>query len=122
MSKRFNDDSRFTPYANRINSTGYHYDNQVFDEQSSGITVVVEKRLHYTFIGDNPLVQIESDHVVLESQLTSRVVAFIPRFSSGDTINITISGNEQDLENIMIYELLEDPSGDHYLITKSDDE
>lgn len=123
MTRRLNDDSHFPSLSNRLNSFAHDYTlNTNVNEQSYGVTVVVEKLVNYSFIGENPLVQIKSDHAILETQLTSRVVTFIPGFKVGDYINITISGDQQDIENVLVYELLEDPSGENFLITEMYDE
>ncbi|MEK5443677.1 hypothetical protein [Fredinandcohnia sp. FSL W7-1320] len=121
MSRRFNDNFHFPPITNRLNNS-YDFVNNYVSEQSNGVTVVVEKVINYSFIGENPLVQIESNHVFLESQLTSKVVAFIPGFKNDDYINITISGNKKDIEHVMVYELLEDPTGENFLYTEMKDE
>ena len=121
MSGRPNDDFHFPSYTDRLSTSANFFANNGVYEQSCGVTVVVEKRANYSFVGENPLVQIESNHLVLETLLTSRVVAFIPGFKIGDYINITISGNDQDIESIMVYELLDDPSGENFLSTELND-
>ena len=123
MTRGFNDDCRFSPLSSRLSSSDENFAlNYEAREQSSGVTIVVERRVNYSFIGDKPLVQIESDRFFLETQLTSRVVAFIPEFKLKDYINITLSGNEVDLNNILIYELLEDPSRENYLLTETNED
>lgn len=119
MARRFYEDSHFPDFSERLNMTAKNLTfNNIFNEQSCGVTVVAEKSPNTSFIGANPLIQIESEHVTLETQLTSRVVVFIPGFHVDDYINIIISGNDEDIENVMVYALLEDPSGENFLSTE----
>ncbi|WP_010283306.1 hypothetical protein [Bacillus timonensis] len=121
MTSRFNDDSHFPSLSNRLGPSANNFSlHNVLN--SHGVTLVVEKPYETSFIGENPLVQIESEHIALETQLTSKVVAFIPGFKIGDNINITISGNEQDIEKVMIYGLLEDSTGENFLSIDVDEE
>lgn len=119
MTRRFYENAHFPDFTERLNDNAKNLalENN-FNEESCGVTVVAEKSPNTTFIGTNPLIQIESEHVTLETQLTSRVVLFIPGFRLDDHINIVLSGNEEDIEKVMVYALLEDPSGENFLYTE----
>ena len=119
MTRRFYENARFPDFTERLNDTAKNLAIQNnFNEESCGVTVVAEKSPNTTFIGTNPIIQIESEHVTLETQVTSRVVLFIPGFQIDDHITIVLNGNEEDIEKIMVYALLEDPSGENFLSTE----
>lgn len=122
MTNRFSDDTPFHPFSNRLKPSAHNFIlNNAITEDSCGVTVVIEKTIISSFNGPNPLIQIESSHATLETELTSRVVVFIPGFTISDFINITLSGDDEDLERIMVYTLLEDPSGENMLSITSDE-
>ena len=119
MTRRFYENAHFPDFTERLNDTAKNLAIQNnFNEESCGVTVVAEKSPNTTFIGTNPIIQIESEHVTLETQVTSRVVLFIPGFHIDDHITIVLNGNEEDIEKIMVYALLEDPSGENFLSTE----
>ncbi|USK99799.1 hypothetical protein [Bacillus tropicus] len=78
---------------------------------TSNVTVIVKRSRNTFFPTQNALVEISCTFVSLEPNKTTKIVLFTPEFQIEDFLDVIISGNKDDVKDVLVYSFLADSVG-----------
>ncbi|AHX17226.1 MULTISPECIES: hypothetical protein [Bacillus] len=78
---------------------------------TSNVTVTVKRSRNTFFPTQNELVEISRTFVSLEPNRTTKIVLFTPEFQVEDFLDVIISGNKEDVKDVLVYSFLADSVG-----------